>query len=204
MDGGFREWLGGLTGRELVVVTILGIGVLGGAGLWYVRSLPQPVAITAAPRAAPAATPSPVILIVDVAGWVEHPGVYELPDGSRVIDAIEAAGGAKKGAELTVLNLAAPLTDGQQVLVARAAEQAAAAPATGEGTAAVPGATTLVNVNTATAEQLETLPGIGEVLAATILQYREEHGPFTSIDQLLDVSGIGEVTLEELRDLVTI
>lgn len=205
MDGGFREWLGRLTGRELVLVGIIGAIVLGGAGLWYVRSLPQPVAIAAAPRAAPVATPSPVILIVHVAGWVAQPGVYELPDGSRVIDALEAAGGPKRGAELSALNLAAPLTDGQQVLVARAAEQVAAgASATGEGAVGVEGTAALVNVNTATAEQLETLPGIGEVLAATILQYREEHGPFTSVEQLMDVSGIGEVTLEELRDLVTI
>jgi competence protein ComEA len=72
------------------------------------------------------------------------------------------------------------------------------------GSGTVEGATALVNLNSATAEELETLPGIGEVLAATIVQYREEHGPFTSVDQLVDVSGIGEVTLEELRDLVTV
>ncbi len=204
MDGGFREWLGGLTGRELVLGGILGAAALGGAGLWYVRSLPQPVAIRAEPVPGPSASQSAPPLIVHVAGWVEKPGVYELPEGSRVIDAIEAAGGSKRGAELAALNLAAVLTDGQQVLVPRATE--AAQP---PGTAAEPGTSTsgvasLVNVNVASAEELETLPGIGEVLAATIVQYREEHGPFTSIDQLLDVSGIGEVTLEELRDLVTI
>ena len=204
MDGGFREWLGGLTGRELVLVGILGVIALGGAGLWYVRSLPQPVAIRAEPVPAPSASQSAPPLIVHVAGWVEKAGVYELPEGSRVIDAIDAAGGPKRGAELAALNLAAPLTDGQQVLVPRASD--AAEP---QGTASVPGGstesgTTLVNVNVASAEELETLPGIGEVLAATIVQYREEHGPFTSVDQLLDVSGIGEVTLEELRDLVTV
>ena len=204
MDGGFREWLGGLTGRELVLVGILGAMTLGGAGLWYVRSLPQPVAIRAQPVPAPSASEDAPPLIVHVAGWVEKPGVYELPQGSRVIDALEAAGGSKRGAELAALNLAAPLTDGQQVLVPRASDAAQApgtAPAPGASTV---GGTTLVNVNTASPEELETLPGIGEVLAATIVQYREEHGPFTSVDQLLDVSGIGEVTLEELRDLVTI
>jgi competence protein ComEA len=201
MDGGFREWLGGLSRRELVLVGVLGAMALGGAGLWYVRSLPQPVAVRAEPLPAPSAEASPVLLIVHVAGWVSHPGVYELPEGSRVIDALEAAGGPKRGAELSALNLAAPLADGQQVLVPRSA------PASSGGTVATEtgaAATTLVNVNTATAEELETLPGIGEVLAATIVQYREEHGPFTSVDQLVDVSGIGEVTLEEIRDLVTV
>ena len=202
MDGGFREWLGGLTGRELVLVGILGVAALGGAGLWYVRSLPQPVAIRAEPVPAPSASQAPP-LIVHVAGWVEQPGVYELPEGSRVVDALEAAGGAKRGAELAALNLAAPLTDGQQVLVPRTSDVVQPPDAAANG-ASTEGGTTLVNVNVASAEELETLPGIGEVLAATIVQYREEHGPFTSVDQLLDVSGIGEVTLEELRDLVTV
>ncbi len=203
MDGGFREWIGGLTGREIVLVGILGVAALGGAGLWYVRSLPQPVAIRSEPVPAPSATETAPPLIVHVAGWVEEPGVYELPEGSRVIDALEAAGGSKRGAELAALNLAAPLTDGQQVLVPRAADvqTGGTVPAAGASTT---GGTSLVNINSASLEELETLPGIGEVLAATITQYREEHGPFTSVDQLLDVSGIGEVTLEELRDLVTI
>ena len=204
MDGGFREWLGSLTGRELVLVGILGALALGGAGLWYVRSLPQPVAIRAEPVPAPSASESPPPLIVHVAGWVEKPGVYELPEGSRVIDAIDAAGGPKRGAELAALNLAAPLADGQQVLVPRAAGGAQPSGVAPPGGTSTEGGTTLVNVNVATAEELETLPGIGEVLAATIVQYREDHGPFTSVDQLLDVSGIGEVTLEELRDLITI
>jgi competence protein ComEA len=204
VDGGFREWLGGLTGRELVLVGILGVAALGGAGLWYVRSLPQPVAIRAAPMPAPTASEAAPPLIVHVAGWVAEPGVYELPEGSRVIDAIEAAGGAKRGAELAVLNLAAPLTDGQQVLVPRASDVEQPPGTAAPSGTAPPGGATLVNVNVASAEELETLPGIGEVLAATIVQYREEHGPFTSVDQLMDVSGIGEVTLEEIRDLVTI
>jgi competence protein ComEA len=203
VDGGFREWLGDLSGRELVLLGVLGVAALGGAGLWYVRSLPQPVAIHAEPVAAPSATPSAAILIVHVAGWVEQEGVYDLPEGSRVIDALDAAGGPKRGAELSALNLAALLTDGQQVLVPRSAP---GAPTGGvaEGVVAEAGTSTLVNINSATAEELETLPGIGEVLAATIIQYREEHGPFTSVDQLVDVSGIGEVTLEELRDHVTV
>jgi competence protein ComEA len=202
MDGGLREWLSSLTRREMVLVGLLAIAGLGGAGLWYMRSLPRPVEVRA-PTAAPSAVASPAALIVHVAGWVRRPGVYELHEGDRVIDAIDAAGGPRKGAELAGLNLAALLTDAQQVLVPRAAEEGATAPmAPTDGTSG--GAPELVNLNTATPEELETLPGIGEVLAGAIVAYREEHGPFTSVDQLIDVSGIGEVTLEEIRDLVTV
>jgi competence protein ComEA len=202
LEGGIRDWLAGLSRRELVLLVALGLVGLGGAGLWYVRSLPAPVAVRTAPRS-PEAAPSPAVLFVHVAGWVRSPGVYELREGDRVIDAIERAGGPRRGAETTVLNLAALLTDGQQVLV-----PGPAAPP-GEGTA--PGSTggstptsTLVNVNSASAEELETLPGIGEVLAQAIISHREEHGPFAAVDDLEEVSGIGPVTLEEIRDLVTV
>jgi competence protein ComEA len=203
MEGGFREWLSGLSRREIVLVATIGALALGGGALWYVRSVPGPVSVEArgaGPEIGP--TPAPVAVFVDVAGWVRRPGVYELDEGERVIDAIECAGGARPGAELTVLNLAAPLTDGQQVLVPRKLEPA---PGASEGVAPdAPAGTTLVNVNTATAAELETLPGIGEVLAQAIIDFREDSGPFTSVDQLIDVSGIGEVTLEEIRELVTI
>jgi competence protein ComEA len=201
MDG-LREWLSGLTRRELVLVGALVLAAVGGVGLWYVRSLPPEVRIRAGPTAAPSAAPSPKVLVVHVAGWVRRPGVYRLPQGQRVVDAIDAAGGPRPGADLGALNLAAVLTDAQQILVARTGPPAASS---GSGPPAVsPAAPTLVNVNSAPPEDLETLPGIGEVLAAAIVAYREEHGPFTSIDQLMDVSGIGEVTLEEIRDLVTV
>jgi competence protein ComEA len=139
---------------------------------------------------------------VDVAGWVRHPGVYEFQDGERVVDAIEAAGGARGGALLSSLNLAAPLVDGSQILVPKQgpAGTPAAAGATGSGSA--PGA--LINVNTASATDLEALPGVGEVIAQAIVDYRTENGPFTSVDQLLDVSGIGDATLADIRDLVTV
>ena len=200
MEGGIRDWLAGLSRRELVLVGLLGAVALGGAGLWYVRSLPPPVSVRAAP-APTEASPTPSVLFVHVAGWVRHPGVYEVHEGDRVIDAIELAGGPRPKAELSALNLAALVTDGQQILVPGPAASASAPP--GAGPAPATGST-LVNVNTASAEELETLPGIGEVLAAAIIAYREEHGPFTSVDQLEDVSGIGPVTLEEIRDLVTV
>ncbi len=194
------DWVAALGRRQLIALAIGGVALLAGAGLWYVRSLPRPVEIAAQPaRASP--TPSPALLVVHVAGWVVHPGVYELHQGERVIDAIELAGGARKGADLSALNLAALLQDAQQVLVPRAAPSGGAAGAAGAAPGA-PGA--LMNLNVATAEQLETLPGIGPVLAQAILDYRTEHGPFASVEDLLNVRGIGEARLEDLRDAVTV
>jgi competence protein ComEA len=186
----------------LIVVLAL---LLGGAGLWYARSLPKPVAIEAAtgPGAAqPTASTSttPVPLIVDVAGAVHRPGVYEFVEGDRIVDAIERAGGPLAKADLSLLNLAAPLTDGSQILVPKAGVAVPGAPTgTGSGTAGG-----LININSATAAELEALSGIGEVLAATIVEYRTQNGPFASVDDLLDVSGIGPATLEEIRDQVTV
>lgn len=205
MDGGFREWFAGLSRREMVLVGIIALGAVAGAGLWYARSLPQPVQVTAERGALAAPTPTPRSVFVHVAGWVREPGVYELQEGARVIDALEQAGGPKRGAELSALNLAAVLTDGQQVIVPRAVEPGAAGSA-GATVPSAPGVAPggLINVNTATAAELEELPGIGPVLAEAIVAFREENGPFTSVDQLEDVSGIGPVTLEEIRDLVTV
>jgi competence protein ComEA len=189
----------------VVVVAAL---TLGAAGLWYVRSLPKPVQVLADPERPPVpgpatATPSAseATILVDVTGWVRRPGVYEFDAGARVIDGIEAAGGARPGAELEALNLAAPLVDGTQVFVPKQG----AAPPSAVSSGSVGGASGgLVNVNTATAAELEALPGVGEVTAQAIIDYRTENGPFTSVDELLDVTGIGDVTLENLRDLVTV
>ena len=203
-EGSIRERLAALSRGELVGLVALLAVTLGGAGLWYVRSLPRPVEVAAAPSggtaSAPAsASPSPeVVVLVDVAGWVRHPGVYEFAEGARVIDAIDAAGGARPGALLQALNLAAPLADGTQILVPREGETAAP-PVIGGAVAGGP-----INVNTATATELEELPGVGEVIAQAIVDYRTENGPFTSVDQLLDVSGIGDATLEDIRDLVSV
>ncbi|MGH2556641.1 MAG: helix-hairpin-helix domain-containing protein, partial [Actinomycetota bacterium] len=156
--------------------------------------------------AAPTPSPTPTTIIVHVAGWVRRPGVYELHQGDRVIDAIRMAGGGKQGADLTTVNLAALLTDGQQIMVFK--KGAAVGPGAGQ-TGGVPGvgsggAAPLVNLNTATLEQLESLPGIGPALAQRILDHRQEHGPFRSVDDLLNVSGIGEKRLEDLRSKVTV
>jgi competence protein ComEA len=200
----FRDRLDTLSRGEIAGLIVVMVAVLGGAGLWYARSLPKPVTIA---RAAPgtasqgSVSPSPAVtIIVDVAGEVEQPGVYEFAEGDRVIDAIERAGGQLPKADLSLLNLAAPLTDGTQILVPKAGPPGVVVP--GGGTVGSSGG--LININSASATELETLSGIGEVLAATIVEYREQNGPFTSVDDLMDVSGIGPATLEEIRDQVTV
>lgn len=208
----FRERLSALSRGELAALAVVVVVCLAGAGLWYTRSLPRPVEVGSsvggavpAPAAAAAvsASPSGAVLLVDVAGWVRHPGVYEFHDGDRVIDAIDAAGGARPGAGLDSLNLAAPLADGTQVLVPRALTSGPGGVPPGFP-AASPGTPAKVNVNTASATELEALPGVGEVIAQRIVDYRTQNGPFASVDDLLNVSGIGDATLAEMRDLVTV
>ncbi len=196
----FRDRLASLSRGELVGLAVVAAVTLAGAGVWYVRSLPRPVEIRApsqGPRASSLASPSPATVVVHVAGWVRDPGVYELPEGDRVIDALRAAGGPRRGADLQALNLAAPLADGVQILVPRRS----AGGTTPAGPSQAGGA---ININTASAAELEALPGIGPVLAQAIVDYRTENGPFTSVDELEEVSGIGPATLEEVRDLVTV
>jgi len=208
-----EERLQGLDRRELAGLGAIAAVIVAGAVFWYVRSLPSRVEIMATSSGPPATaaatdaspTPSPGPLLVHVAGWVRHPGVYELHEGDRVIDAIEAAGGARPGADLTTINLAALLTDAEQVVVAKEGAGGPGPPASGTsngGSGGGPG--DLVNINTATLDQLETLPGIGEVLAQRIIDYREEHGPYQSVEDLLNVSGIGDKRLEDLKPHITV
>jgi competence protein ComEA len=207
-----EEHLGSLRQRERAGLAVLAVLILGGAVFWYVRSLPRPVTIAATggastPGVAAAASPSPspAILLVHVAGRVRHPGVYEFHQGDRVIDAIRAAGGALEGADLRSINLAALLTDGEQVVVWKRGSLAASAMPPGGGGGAGPGSPTQpINLNTATLDQLEGLPGIGPALGQRILDYRQLHGPFASVDELVNVSGIGEKRMEDLRPLVTV
>ncbi|MCD6023005.1 MAG: ComEA family DNA-binding protein [Actinomycetia bacterium] len=199
----FRDRLDTLSRGEIAGLIVVLVAVLGGAGLWYARSLPKPVTIAQAGSGAPVGSVSPspaVTLIVDVAGEVKQPGVYEFTEGDRVIDAIERAGGQLPRADLSLLNLAAPLTDGTQILVPKSGPPGAVVP--GGGTTG--SSTGLININSASATELETLSGIGEVLAATIIEYREQNGPFATVEELMDVSGIGPATLEEIRDQVTV
>jgi competence protein ComEA len=144
-------------------------------------------------------------VVVHVAGSVTHPGVVELDAGARVIDAIEAAGGALTTADLDRLNLAAPLTDGERVLVQDVGDPVA--PDTSVGSSAptpgsAPGAK--LDLNAATSEQLEELPGIGPVLAEAIITERERRGGFENVLELRDVRGIGEKRFADLADVVTV
>jgi competence protein ComEA len=208
-----RERLRSLDRRELAGLVVVAALIVGGAALWYARSLPSSVSIEASAdgrvsggAAAVAPSPTPALVIVDVAGWVRHPGVYEFRQGDRVIDAIRMAGGGKHGADLTSINLAAPLTDGQQILVLRRGRVGPGGGMVGGGPGApgLGGAEPLVNLNTATLDQLESLPGIGPALAQRILDYRGEHGPFRAVDDLTNVSGIGDKRLADLRSKVTV
>jgi competence protein ComEA len=149
-------------------------------------------------------------VVVHVAGAVTTPGVQHLPAGARVVDAVEAAGGAAPDADQSRINLAAPLEDGQQVYVPRLGElgggAGAAGPGGGSGGGAAGGAgdEAVVNLNTATVDQLDALPGIGPAIAQAVVDYRDRNGPFASVDQLLEVRGIGEAKLEDLRERVTV
>ncbi|HEY7072006.1 MAG TPA: ComEA family DNA-binding protein [Acidimicrobiales bacterium] len=139
-------------------------------------------------------------VVVDVAGAVVTPGVHHLDTGARVVDAIDAAGGLAPDADPARINLAAVLVDGQQVYVARVGE----APPVAASAAAADGPTPLVDLNTASATELDGLPGIGPTTAEAIIDHRERNGPFASVDDLLDVRGIGDAKLEQLRDRVTV
>jgi competence protein ComEA len=168
------QWIG----AALVVALAVG------AGLWYSRRdpAPPPVVVERAPVGR-------ALLTVHVSGAVGSPGLIEVPAGSRVADAVAAAGGAVPSADLRGLNLAAPVIDGQQLVVPEAGH----ADVGGRGR---------VRINVATVDQMQSLPGVGPVLAERIVAHREEHGPFTTVEDLLDVPGIGEGKLAALRESV--
>ncbi|MFJ9115704.1 helix-hairpin-helix domain-containing protein [Streptomyces sp. NPDC102394] len=166
---------------------------------------PEPGASTSTGAAGPGGTAvGGAEIVVDVSGKVRRPGIHRLPPGSRVTDALRAAGGVRSGTDLQGLNRARFLVDGEQVIVGG---PAAPAPAPGPagpvaGGPAGAAATAPVSLNTATAEQLDTLPGVGPVLAQHIVDYRTRHGGFRSVDELREVNGIGDRRFADLRNLV--
>jgi competence protein ComEA len=221
----------GVSPHQVALVALAVVVMVALAAWWVLRSVPhtQPVqlstqrtlpssttAVTAPPSPAGAISasvpsvastgPAPAAsatgsVVVDVAGRVRRPGIVQLPAGARVVDALRAAGGAKPGVQTRSLNLARPLVDGEQIVVGLRVPAVGGSPGTGvtptTGSSIAP-----VNINTATAEQLDTLPGIGPVTAQAILDWRTENGSFTSVDELLEVSGIGDATLADIAPYV--
>ncbi|WP_030550455.1 helix-hairpin-helix domain-containing protein [Streptomyces exfoliatus] len=207
----------GLEPRALAALTVVLLVAAGLAGGYFWTGRPEPVRapelVRAAPAAAaPAAPEGPVAgsmarpaaggsrVIVDVGGKVRRPGVLTLPAGSRVADALRAAGGAKPEADLTGLNRARVLFDGEQVLVGLPGTPVAGS-GVGSGSGGG-GPTVVLSLNTATVEQLDTLPGVGPVLARHIVDHRTEHGGFRSVGELREVNGIGERRFADLEPLV--
>ena len=181
-------------GLLLVVLVLAGRFVLG-AGAASSSGGSEP-AIAAQPLRAEAAPP----LVVHVVGAVRSPGLYRLERGKRVADAVERAGGATPKADLALINLAALVSDGQQVVVPARPPPSAGS---GDGGAATAGAAAgPVHLNSATVEELDALPGVGPVTAQKIVDYREKHGAFASVRELDAVPGIGPARLEQLSELV--
>lgn len=185
--------------RGVVAVALVALlaGAVAGYAVW--RSRPRPIAVA---MRAPAASRFTAVrvgptVVVAVAGAVRRPGLFTLPAGARVADALRAAGGVRPGVSIGLLNLARRLVDGEQVVVGAAAPPAGG-PAPASGGPGPP-----LDLNTATVAQLDALPGIGPVLAARIVAYRTQHGAFRSVDQLRDVTGIGDAKFADLRSLVT-
>ena len=181
--------------RRVLVAGVVALLVLVVAGKLLLRphrpAVPPPVRV-----AARAAASSSTTLFVNVVGAVRRPGLYRLKDGSRVADAVTRAGGPTPRAQIELLNLAARIADGEQIVVPRRGVVGAVA-APGGGVAAGP-----VHLNSATLEQLDGLPGVGPVTAQKILDYRQQHGAFGSVDELDAIPGIGPARLGTLRDLV--
>ncbi|GAA0590113.1 hypothetical protein GCM10010394_19310 [Streptomyces crystallinus] len=218
----------GLTPRSLAALSVVLVIAVGFAVQHFWSGRPEPVRApervtgpappARAPAPSPGRTPAPVAgasgapglspgggIVVDVSGKVRRPGIRRLPPGSRVADALAAAGGVRDGVDVTGLNRARLLTDGEQVVVGvpGATPDGAAPVAGGAGTAgAGAGAGAPVSLSSATVDQLDTLPGVGPVLAQHIVDYRAEHGGFRSVDELREVNGIGDRRFEDLRPLV--
>jgi competence protein ComEA len=177
---------------SLASVLLLGRFALGAGTTTPAAPLPPPPAGEAS-----VSGPSSSRVVVDVVGAVRRPGLYRLPQRARIADAVARAGGTSGKADLAQVNLAAPLADGEQIVVPRRGAPASAGAATATGSSPAP-----VQLSTATVEQLDSLPGVGPVTAQKILDYRQEHGAFHSVDELDAVPGIGPKRLDQLRDLV--
>ncbi|MEV8516760.1 ComEA family DNA-binding protein [Dactylosporangium sp. NPDC051484] len=187
-----------------VLLVVAGLVVCISAGLvWWSRPRVTPVPqVSSAPPVA-ATSSAPAMLVVSVAGRVHRPGLVRLPAGSRVADAIEAAGGVVPGVDLTGVNLARKLVDGEMIAIGVTPPPGAVG-GVNTGGAGGAGRTGPVNLNTATVAELQTLPGIGEVLAQRIVEFRDRHGGFRAVTDLRQVEGIGNAKFQQLKDRVTV
>ncbi|HOL17069.1 MAG TPA: helix-hairpin-helix domain-containing protein [Bacillota bacterium] len=186
---------GTLTLREKIILGLLAALLLTGAA-WRIWRSPrpavEPVALEPETRFA---AEEPELITVHAVGAVKQPGVYRLPAGSRVHDLLDLAGGPAEEADLEAINLARPLIDGEQVQFYRFGEHGAPLPGSAPGK---------ININRATAAELEALPGIGPAKARSIVEHREKNGYFKDITEIMDVSGIGEATFHAIEDLITV
>lgn len=173
----------------VVAAVTIAIGIVRTGAESAVETVPEVVSETVAPAS----------VYVHVSGQVREPGLYRLDQGARVVDAVAAAGGFSEKASRDGVNLARPVSDGEQLLIPGEGEKG-----TDAGASAAPEGDGRVNLNTADVAALDTLPRIGPSIAQRILDWREENGRFTSVDDLMAVPGIGEKMLESLRDLVTV
>ncbi len=203
------RWEPGRPGALMLSLVAALAAVVAAVGVWRERPVPEPAPVlplvTAAAPKAPSAPPSPDAaheLVVSVAGRVVRPGLVRLPDGTRVADALAAVGGSLPGTDLMGLNIARRLSDGEQLLVGVAPPPGQ--PVDGAPSNNAPVTPGKVDLNAATLEQLDGLPGIGRVTAQRILDWRDAHGRFTSVDQLREVSGIGPARLAQLKDRVRV
>lgn len=185
--------------RVILFFVVIAFAIAGVVLIQVLQPRPEPIHLTTStPPATPAATPTPRPLRVYVSGAVHHPDVYTLPPESIVKDALVAAGGATDEADLDRINLASPVADGQHIYVPRLGEENPPVPSP-------PGASPSegkININTADSAALEALPGIGPVTAQRIIDYRLANGPFTQIEEIMDVSGIGPATFDGIKDLI--
>ena len=185
------------TQLAVVLVPLVLLLTVAGSRLAGVGTSRGPASVAPLARAPSASSGTRPLLVVHVVGAVRRAGLFRLRDGSRVADALARAGGPTRRADLAAVNLAAPLVDGEQVVVPRRGP-----PGSTESSAA-PGSGTKVSLGSATVEQLDELPGVGPVTAQKIVDWRATHGPFRSVDDLDEVPGIGPARIEQLRDLVT-
>lgn len=186
--------------RTILISTLIGCALT--SVLFIIARQPQgtPIALRPAPTQSP--------LIIHITGCVASPGVYELPLRSRVQDAVLKAGGSTDCADLEAVNLSALINDGQKINIPNVKTPLPSDSSTGEKNLSIPqtdpSSSSLVNINSATLAALQTLPGIGEVKAQAILAYRDEHGTFSTLEDLLNVPGIGEKTLDQIKDYITL